>query len=118
MISYILRILNAKPYISGWFLHTYRDFRSPNRLNKYQQGFDRNGLAEEIKKWDDKKLLGRQFNYVIDVKESPNRFSLVLANFLSYLLKPYELFRSLLKHFRIKYLTKPTSKYYSHNREI
>ncbi|QEE16517.1 glycoside hydrolase family 2 TIM barrel-domain containing protein [Promethearchaeum syntrophicum] len=116
-ISYILRILNAKPYISGWFLHTYRDFRSPNRLNKYQQGFDRNGLTEEIKKWDDKKLLGRQINYVIDVKETPNRFSLVLAYFFSYLLKPFELFTSLVKYFRIKYLTKPTSKYYSHNRE-
>ena len=119
-ISYILRILNSKPYISGWFLHTYRDFRSPNRLNKYQQGFDRNGLTEEIKKWDDKKLTGRLMNQIIDAKDTSrpkNRFSLVLANFFSYLLKPYELFTSLLKYFQIKYLLKPPSKYYSHNRE-
>ncbi|MHA1475275.1 MAG: glycoside hydrolase family 2 TIM barrel-domain containing protein [Promethearchaeota archaeon] len=116
-ISYILRILNAKPYISGWFLHTYRDFRSPNRLNKYQQGFDRNGLTEEVMKWDDKKLLGRLMNQIIDVKETPNRFSLVLANFFSYLLKPYELFTSLLKYFRKKNLVRPRSKYYSQNRE-
>ena len=117
IISYIIRILNAKPYISGWFLHTYRDFRSPNRLNKYQQGFDRNGLTEEIKKKDDKKLIGRLMNQTVDVKKTPNRFSLVLAYFGSYLLKPYELFTSLLKYFGKKKLIKPTSKYYSKNRE-
>ncbi len=118
IISYIIRILNAKPYISGWFLHTYRDFRSPFKANKYQQGFDRNGLSEEIKKIDDKKLIGRLMNQTVDAKDTSNRFSLVLANFFSYLLKPYELFTSLLKYFRKKYLLKPTvPQYYLKNRE-
>ncbi len=120
IISYIIRILNAKPYISGWFLHTYRDFRSPYRLNKYQQGFDRNGLTEEIKKQGDKKLLGRLMNQTIDVKakKTSNRFSSVLANFFSYLLKPYELFTSLLKYFRKKNLLRTKSQnYYLKNRE-
>jgi hypothetical protein len=118
IISYIIRILNAKPYISGWFLHTYRDFRSPYKLNKYQQGFDRNGLTEEIKNYDDKKLLGRIMNHIIDGKDTKNRYSKVLAHFFSYLLKPYELFTSLIIYFRKKYLIKPRSlKYYSKFRE-
>ncbi len=118
IISYIVRVLNAKPYISGWFLHTYRDFRSPNKMNKYQQGFDRNGLIEERKNKDDKKVLGRLMNQTIDVKDNSNRFSLVLAHFFSYLLKPYEIFTSLFKYFRKKYLIKQTSlKYYLNYRE-
>ncbi len=117
LISYIIRVLNAKPYISGWFFHTYRDYRSPYKLNKYQQGFNRNGLTEEIRKWDDKKLIGRIMNQIIDAKNIPNRFSLVLANFFSYLLKPYELFRSLVNFFRKKYLLRPKSNYYLKYRE-
>ena len=118
IISYIIRVLNAKPYISGWFLHTYRDFRSPYRLNKYQQGFDRNGLTEEIKKPGDKKLIGRIMNHIIDGKSTSSQYSKVIAHFFSYLLKPYELITSLIKYFRKKYLIKPKSKkYYSQNRE-
>jgi len=122
IISKIIRILNSKPYISGWFLHTYRDFRSPYRLNEYQQGFDRNGITEEIKKEKnkDKKIIGLIMNQIIDVKEKKtlNRFFSVIANFFTYILKPYELFTSLIKYFRKKYLVRPKSKkYYSQNRE-
>ena len=118
IISYIIRILNSKPYISGWFLHTYRDFRSPYRLNKYQQGFDRNGITEEIKNPSDKKLIGRIMNHIIEGKSTPNQYSKVNAHFFSYLFKTYELFTSLIKYFRKKYLIKPKSKkYYSKNRE-
>jgi beta-galactosidase/beta-glucuronidase len=46
-IAHTIRILNSKPYVAGWFIWVYRDFRSPLRTNQYQQGFNRKGIVDE-----------------------------------------------------------------------
>ncbi|MHA1718923.1 MAG: glycoside hydrolase family 2 TIM barrel-domain containing protein [Promethearchaeota archaeon] len=106
-LSYLFRILNVKPYVSGWFLHTFRDFRSPYRINKYQKGFDRSGIIDEFNNY---KLIGRLMNHFLDTKEKSNKISTIPAYFCSFLLKPLELFVSLIKYPYKKKISKRNKK--------
>jgi beta-glucuronidase len=47
-LSYQIQLFNSKPYLAGWFIWIYRDFRSHLRTNQYQQGFNRKGLVDEL----------------------------------------------------------------------
>jgi beta-galactosidase/beta-glucuronidase len=47
ILAHHIRVLNSKPYIAGWFIWIYRDFRSLLRTNKFQQGFNRKGIVDE-----------------------------------------------------------------------
>ncbi len=42
-----IEIFNSKPWISGWIIWIYRDFKSPLRTNRFQRGFNRKGIVTE-----------------------------------------------------------------------
>ena len=46
LVRYI-RTLNALPWVAGWFIWIYRDFRSPLRMNRFQKGYNRKGIVSE-----------------------------------------------------------------------
>ncbi len=45
-----IELFNAKPWINGWIIWLYRDFKSPLRTNRFQRGFNRKGLVTEDNK--------------------------------------------------------------------
>jgi len=47
ILSHSIETFNSKDYIAGWIVWLYRDFRSPLRTNKYQQGYNRKGILSE-----------------------------------------------------------------------
>ena len=47
LIDYTIRTINSKDYYSGWFIWIFRDFKSVQRSNDYQQGFNRKGIVSE-----------------------------------------------------------------------
>ena len=47
MLAYYIRSLNAMPWVAGWFIWLYRDFRSPLRTHRHQRGFNRKGIVSE-----------------------------------------------------------------------
>jgi beta-galactosidase/beta-glucuronidase len=65
IIDYSIKLFNSKPYIAGWFIWVYRDFRSPMRLNAYQQGFNRKGIVDEQNR---PKLIARVLKRTINQK--------------------------------------------------
>lgn len=54
IVSHAIRSFNAKPYMSGWVIWIFRDFKSHMRLGKYERGYNRKGLVDEYGR---KKLL-------------------------------------------------------------
>jgi beta-glucuronidase len=42
-----IETFNSKPYVAGWIIWLYRDFRSPLRTNKYQLGYNRKGIVSD-----------------------------------------------------------------------
>ncbi len=79
MIAHTIRILNSKPYVAGWFIWIYRDFRSPFRMNQYQQGFNRKGIVSES---NEKKLIARVILKVLNDEERKTRVSRFTAPML------------------------------------
>jgi hypothetical protein len=65
LISYSIKVFNSKPYIAGWFIWLYRDFRSPMRLNPFQQGYNRKGIVDEQNR---PKLIARVIKRIIKEK--------------------------------------------------
>jgi beta-glucuronidase len=55
LVGHAIKTFNSKPYLSGWVIWIYRDFKSHMRRNKYQQGYNRKGIVDEQ---DRKKILG------------------------------------------------------------
>ncbi|MGV9172471.1 MAG: glycoside hydrolase family 2 protein [Promethearchaeia archaeon] len=62
VLDYTIRTLNSKPYVAGWFIWIYRDFRSFLRQNKYQQGFNRKGIVSEQ---NEKKLISHHIPQIL-----------------------------------------------------
>ncbi|MBD3187397.1 hypothetical protein GF325_11250 [Candidatus Bathyarchaeota archaeon] len=47
IVSHAIKVFNSKPFIDGWVIWIYRDFKSHMRLNQFQQGYNRKGLVDE-----------------------------------------------------------------------
>ena len=47
LLDYTIRTINSKNYFSGWFIWIFRDFKTLQKNNKYQQGFNRKGIVSE-----------------------------------------------------------------------
>ena len=45
-----IEIFNAKPWINGFIIWIYRDFKSPLRTNRFQRGYNRKGIVTEDNK--------------------------------------------------------------------
>jgi beta-glucuronidase len=68
LIDYTIRTINSKDYFSGWFIWIFRDFKSLQRSNEYQQGFNRKGIVSE-KSFDEKLI----FNYLPNILNKKRR---------------------------------------------
>ncbi|MFX0106001.1 MAG: glycoside hydrolase family 2 TIM barrel-domain containing protein [Candidatus Hodarchaeota archaeon] len=66
LIDYTIRTINSKDFFAGWFIWIYRDFRSPKRQNKFQQGYNRKGIVSGEK--NEKKLIYYRIPKIINVK--------------------------------------------------
>jgi beta-galactosidase/beta-glucuronidase len=113
IISYHIKVLNSKPYIAGWFIWIYRDFKSPLRQNIYQKGFNRKGIVDEKNK---PKLIARVMNKIIHKKMQNLRHYRGLAYFFGFVLKflerilwgvgtiGYVIQRKIIKNYYIKHV--------------
>jgi len=88
IISHTIKILNSKPYIAGWFIWVYRDFRSPLRRLAYQNGFNRKGIVSED---NQPKLIARVMPHIIHSKYPNVHHYRALAAFFMYCLRYFEL---------------------------
>ncbi len=89
IISYTIQVLNSKPYVAGWFVWLYRDFRSHLRTNDYQEGFNRKGLVDEKNR---KKLIARVMPEYVDRKLPSIRNYRGIAHLFSLLMRWFERF--------------------------
>ncbi|MFW9900140.1 MAG: glycoside hydrolase family 2 protein [Candidatus Thorarchaeota archaeon] len=64
VLDYTIRTINSKDYFAGWFIWIYRDFRAPQRLNKYQQGYNRKGIVSGEN--NEKKLITYRFPKILN----------------------------------------------------
>jgi beta-glucuronidase len=110
ILSESIRTFNSKDYIAGWIIWIYRDFRSPMRMNQYQQGFNRKGIVSDK---NESKLIIKVIRNLLWEKPQKRRIRLLARYY--FLLKPlellvfgifYELFQNLL-------LKKKFEKHYS-----
>ncbi len=81
-IAHQIKVMNSKPYIAGWFIWIYRDFRSSQRLNRFQQGFNRKGIVSEN---NEKKLIARVMPKLLQQSLPKIRHYRGLALFYAYL---------------------------------
>ena len=80
--QYIIRqiqMFDSKPYIAGWFLHSYRDFRSAIRSHQFEAGFNRTGLYDEF---DHPKLIVKILSKNLQKYSKSVQVSRVFAPFL------------------------------------
>ena len=83
-IAHQIKVMNSKPYIAGWFIWIYRDFRSSQRLNQFQQGFNRKGIVSEK---NEKKLIARVMPHLVHKKiENINHYR-GIAQMYAYLMR-------------------------------
>ncbi len=66
VLDYTIRTINSKNYFVGWFIWIYRDFRAPQRLNKFQKGYNRKGIVSE--ETNEKKLIYYRIPKIINKK--------------------------------------------------
>ena len=79
--QYIIRqiqMFDSKPYIAGWFLHSYRDFRSAIRSRQFEAGFNRSGLYDEF---NHPKLIVKILSQIMPKYSKSVHVSRVLAPF-------------------------------------
>ncbi len=94
LLDYTIRTINSKDYYSGWLIWIFRNFRSPLRNNKYQQGYNRKGIGSE--KSREKKLIYYRLPQIID-KSRKTINTKLLGIFLWIILFPFSYF--ILTHF-------------------
>ena len=111
ILSESIRTFNSKDYIAGWIIWIYRDFRSPMRLNMYQQGFNRKGVVSDK---NEPKLIAKVIKALL--WEKPKKRSLKLLARYYFLFKPVELliFGIFYELFQNLFLKKKFEKYYAH----
>jgi len=110
ILSESIRTFNSKDYIAGWIIWIYRDFRSPMRMNQYQQGFNRKGIVSDK---NEPKLISKVIRNLLWEKPRKRRTGLLTRYYV--LLKPVELliFGIFYEFFQDLFLNKKFEKYYS-----
>ncbi|MHA1681803.1 MAG: glycoside hydrolase family 2 protein [Promethearchaeota archaeon] len=93
IVSHAIKVFNSKPFMSGWIIWIYRDFKSHMRLNKYQEGYNRKGLVDESGR---KKLLALWMPRLVNEKYSYRPATTFIARFLSKYLWPLNAFIGIL----------------------
>jgi hypothetical protein len=116
LIGQTIEILNSKPYVGGWFIWIYRDFRSALRQNKFQMGFNRKGIVDEHNR---PKLVARIMPHIIDRERTDLHRYRYLAPILGQLLAYLEGFLMKLgMRIGYKIQRKMVAAYYSNVREV
>ena len=88
IIAYTIQVVNSKPYMGGWFVWNFRDFRSPLRKNKYQRGYNRKGLYDEY--YHPKEIV-KILPRIVRKKLTDQPIHRVSAIYLRYVLKLFEI---------------------------
>lgn len=111
ILSESIRTFNSKDYIAGWIIWIYRDFRSPMRLNAYQQGFNRKGIVSDK---NEPKLITRTVKGLLWEKPKKRRLKFLTRYY--FFIKPVELliFGVFFGPFQNLFLKKKFEKYYMH----
>ncbi|MFA6447902.1 MAG: glycoside hydrolase family 2 TIM barrel-domain containing protein [bacterium] len=73
-LAHYIRTINGLDWISGWFIWIYRDFKSPMRNHKYQQGFNRKGIVGVER---EQKLICEMLPSLLDEKILPKSESIM-----------------------------------------
>ncbi|MHA1265807.1 MAG: glycoside hydrolase family 2 protein [Candidatus Helarchaeota archaeon] len=87
ILSESILTFNSKNYIAGWIIWIYRDFRSPIRTNRYQQGFNRKGIVSDK---NEPKLITRFLRDLI--KKIPHKRRMGWISKMYWVFIPIELF--------------------------
>ncbi|MFX0102744.1 MAG: glycoside hydrolase family 2 protein, partial [Candidatus Hodarchaeota archaeon] len=85
ILSQAIRSFNSKPFVAGWLIWIYRDFKSHMRLNKYQEGYNRKGIVDEN---GSKKIAGVWMPKLSRQRHSYSKIATIGALFLAKVLKP------------------------------
>nr|MDO8113201.1 glycoside hydrolase family 2 TIM barrel-domain containing protein [Candidatus Sigynarchaeota archaeon] len=78
IVSHAVKTFNGKPYMSGWAIWIYRDFKSHMRTGKYEQGYNRKGLVDEQ---DRKKLLALWMPKLVNERRPFHRWKAISGVF-------------------------------------
>jgi beta-glucuronidase len=80
IVSRAVTTFNGKPYMSGWAIWIYRDFKSHMRLGKHEQGYNRKGLVDEH---DGKKLLALWMPKLVHQSRWHRKWKMYLGMFMA-----------------------------------
>ena len=80
VVGHAIKTFNSKPFMSGWLIWIYRDFKSHMRLNEFQEGYNRKGIVDEM---GNKKLLAGWMPNLIDKKIKYTKTQTIIGMFLS-----------------------------------
>jgi len=110
ILSESIRTFNSKEYIAGWVIWIYRDFRSPIRMNQYQQGFNRKGIISDK---NEPKLIAKVIKNLLWEKPKKRVIRLFARYYI--FLKPIELlfYGIFYEFFQNLFLKKQFERYYS-----
>jgi len=86
IVSHSIKVFNSKPYLSGWCIWIYRDFKSHMRLGKFEQGYNRKGLVDEL---DRKKLLATWMPKLLGQKMRYSSLQHALASIMAKMIWPF-----------------------------
>ncbi|MEX2717315.1 MAG: glycoside hydrolase family 2 protein [Candidatus Sigynarchaeum springense] len=78
--SHAIKTFNARPYMCGWVIWIYRDFKSHMRLGPHEQGYNRKGLVDEH---DRKKLLALWMPRLVHERYTYSMWKMYFGMFLS-----------------------------------
>ncbi|MHA1744819.1 MAG: glycoside hydrolase family 2 protein, partial [Promethearchaeota archaeon] len=74
-----IQIFNSKPYIAGWFLNSFRDYRSGTHTRTFEGGFNRTGIYDEV---DRPKFIVKILARIVNDYSKPVTVSRIFAQFL------------------------------------
>ncbi len=80
IVSHAIKSFNARPYMCGWAIWIYRDFKSHMRLGPHENGYNRKGLVDE---YDRKKLLASWMPKLVHQRYKFRKWKMYLGMFVS-----------------------------------
>ncbi len=80
IVSHAIKGFNARPFMCGWAIWIYRDFKSHMRLGNYEQGYNRKGLVDEHGR---KKLLALWMPKLVNQHRKFRRWKVFLGKFIA-----------------------------------
>jgi beta-glucuronidase len=80
IVSHAIKSFNARPYMCGWAIWIFRDFKSHMRQGEHEQGYNRKGLVDEHGR---KKLLALWMPKLVGQRRNYRKWKMYLGMFIS-----------------------------------